>query len=136
MGVAAPLGAAVSAEGTRFAVWSGAAERVRLCLFDGDTETDRLDLAPEGEGVHALFVPGVSAGTRYGFRADGDGCFVDFSVDFAFKNRVFEMMAGQVFAAALRKMIGAFEDRAAALYGAVGASGEGGISRSSAHSAA
>ncbi|MBN8847286.1 MULTISPECIES: type II toxin-antitoxin system RatA family toxin [unclassified Sphingomonas] len=72
----------------------------------------------------------------WGFRADGDGCFVDFSVDFAFKNRVFEMMAGQVFAAALRKMIGAFEDRAAALYGAVGASGEGGISRSSAHSAA
>ena len=32
------------------------------------------------------------------FRADGQGgCLVDFSVDFAFKNRVFEMLAGQVF---------------------------------------
>jgi coenzyme Q-binding protein COQ10 len=61
------------------------------------------------------------------FRPDADGCAVDFSVDFAFKNRVFEMLAGQVFGQALRKMIGAFEARAAALYGS---------SSSSAHSAA
>lgn len=67
------------------------------------------------------------------FRPDGDGaCFVDFTVDFAFKNRVFEMLAGQVFGTALRKMIGAFEERAAVLYGA----SSGGISSSSAHSAA
>jgi coenzyme Q-binding protein COQ10 len=52
------------------------------------------------------------------FRDDGEGgCLVDFSVDFAFKNRVFEMLAGQVFDRALRRMIGAFEGRAAALYG-------------------
>lgn len=74
----------------------------------------------------------------WGFRPDGDGCLVDFSVDFAFRNRVFEAMAGQVFAAALRKMIGAFEERAAVLYGAGSAAGagSGGISRSSATSAA
>ena len=30
---------------------------------------------------------------------------------------MFEMLAGQVFGAALRRMIGAFEERAAALYG-------------------
>ncbi len=65
------------------------------------------------------------------FRPDGDtGCFVDFSVDFAFKNRVFEMLAGQVFGVALRRMIGAFEERAAKLYGASGSNS------SSAHSAA
>ena len=68
------------------------------------------------------------------FRPEGEGCSVDFSVDFAFKNRVFEMLAGQVFGAALRKMIGAFETRADALYGAK--SGEGGISNSKAHNAA
>ena len=51
------------------------------------------------------------------FRSDGkDGCLVDFCVDFAFKNRVFEMLAGQVFDRALRKMINAFEERAARLY--------------------
>ena len=66
------------------------------------------------------------------FRPDGDGgCFVDFTVDFAFKNRVFEMLAGQVFGTALRKMIGAFEERAAVLYAS-----PGGISSSSAQSAA
>jgi len=70
------------------------------------------------------------------FRPDGKGgCLVDFCVDFAFKNRVFEMLAGQVFDRALRKMIGAFETRAAALYGSPEASADG-ISRSSAHSAA
>lgn len=53
------------------------------------------------------------------FRADGEGgCLVDFAVDFAFKNRMFEMLAGQVFGVALRRMIGAFEERAAVLYGA------------------
>ncbi|UZK66918.1 type II toxin-antitoxin system RatA family toxin [Sphingomonas sp. M1-B02] len=68
------------------------------------------------------------------FRSDGKGgCLVDFCVDFAFKNRVFEMLAGQVFDRALRKMINAFEERAARLYGDSGAPG---ISSSSAQSAA
>ncbi len=66
------------------------------------------------------------------FRPDPAGCEVDFSVDFAFKNRVFEMLAGQVFGVALRKMIGAFEERAHVLYGA----GSTGSSSSSAQSAA
>ncbi len=66
------------------------------------------------------------------FRPEPAGCAVEFAVDFAFKNRVFEMLAGQVFQAALRRMTGAFETRAAALYGASAA----GSSRSSAHSAA
>ncbi|NJR77024.1 SRPBCC family protein [Sphingomonas corticis] len=67
------------------------------------------------------------------FRSDGKGgCLVDFTVDFAFKNRMFEMLAGQVFGLALRRMIGAFEERAAVLYAASGS----GSSSSSAHSAA
>jgi len=78
----------------------------------------------------------------WAFRPDGQGgTFVDFAVDFAFKSRLFEMLAGQVFDRALRRMIGAFEQRAAALYGAgVNASptpgGGAGRSSSSAHSAA
>ena len=67
------------------------------------------------------------------FRADGKGgSFVEFSVDFAFKSHLFEMLAGQMFDKALRKMIGAFEARADALYGTKAS----GISSSSAHSAA
>jgi len=64
-------------------------------------------------------------------RDDGGGSLIDFTVDFAFKNRVFEMLAGQMFDRALRRMIGAFEERARALYGS-----DGGINSSSAHSAA
>jgi len=59
--------------------------------------------------------------------ADDGGTNVHFSVDFAFKSRIFEALAGQMFDRALRRMIGAFETRAAALYG---------MSRSSAQSAA
>ena len=72
MGVTSPLGAAVSAEGIRFAVWSQTAKRLWLCLFEGENETKRLELQPEGDGIHALFIPGLAAGARYGFRADGD----------------------------------------------------------------
>lgn len=49
---------------------------------------------------------------------DSGGCRVDFMVDFAFRNSLFERMAGQMFDRALRKMIAAFETRAEALYGA------------------
>jgi coenzyme Q-binding protein COQ10 len=63
---------------------------------------------------------------RFTRTADG-GTDVHFSVDFAFKSRLFETLAGAMFDRALRRMIGAFEQRAAALYG---------ISRSSAQSAA
>jgi coenzyme Q-binding protein COQ10 len=70
------------------------------------------------------------------FRPDGKGgCLVDFAVDFQFKSRMFEMLAGQVFDRALRKMIGAFEERAATLYGASGSDAPGSNS-SSAHNAA
>ena len=69
------------------------------------------------------------------FAAEGQGgCRVDFTVDFAFKSRLFEAVAGQVFGTALRRMVGAFQERAARLYGADGVAP--GISRSSAHSAA
>ena len=55
------------------------------------------------------------------------GSNVYFSVDFAFRSRIFESLAGQMFDRALRRMTGAFEKRAAELYG---------INRSSAQSAA
>ena len=66
-------------------------------------------------------------------RDDEGGCRLDFTVDFAFRSRVFEAIAGQVFGTALRRMTGAFQERAARLYDA---DGDEGISRSSAHTAA
>ena len=48
---------------------------------------------------------------------EGGGTELCFAVDFAFKSRLFETLAGQMFDRALRRMTSAFEKRAAALYG-------------------
>ncbi|HVJ03999.1 MAG TPA: type II toxin-antitoxin system RatA family toxin [Sphingomonas sp.] len=107
-----------------------------------ETFTSRVEKQRPGHiRVDYLEGPLKHLNNDWKFRPDGKGgCLVDFCVDFAFKNRVFEMLAGQVFDRALRKMINAFEERAARLYGdsATGSSATGspGISSSSAHSAA
>ena len=68
------------------------------------------------------------------FEPDGEGgCLVDFCVDFEFRSRIFEALAGQMFGMALKKMIGAFETRAQKLYGSAVSPGS---NNSSAHSAA
>lgn len=88
--------------------------------------------------IHVDYVDGPLKYLRndWKFTADGQGgTIVDFSIDFEFKSRLFEMVAGQMFGHALRMMIGAFEERAAKLY-ASPASAAPGISSSSAHSAA
>ena len=58
---------------------------------------------------------------------DGGRCRIHFCVEFTFRNRVFEALAGQYLDRAFRKMVGAFETRARDLYGS---------NSSSAHSAA
>lgn len=49
--------------------------------------------------------------------AANGGCTVDFCVDFAFRNAIFEKLAGQYLDSAFRKMVAAFEKRAEQLYG-------------------
>lgn len=104
--------------------------------FKGLRETFTSRVTKErAETIHVDYLEGPLKYLRndWRFRPAPSGCEVDFAVDFQFKNRVFEMLAGQVFAMALRRMIGAFEDRAKTLYGA---SSSLGSSSSSAHSAA
>lgn len=48
---------------------------------------------------------------------DNHRCRIDFSVDFTFRNAVFEALAGKYMDRAFRKMVGAFEVRARQLYG-------------------
>ncbi|WP_228243851.1 type II toxin-antitoxin system RatA family toxin [Porphyrobacter sp. GA68] len=55
---------------------------------------------------------------RWHFRPiDPRTCEIDFCVDFKFKSRIFEALAGQYLDRAFRKMVAAFEARAAELYG-------------------
>lgn len=68
------LGATVTDRGTDFAVLSSGASQVWLCLFDGACET-RHAMARDGDAWR-LSVPGIGAGTRYGYRADGDAALL------------------------------------------------------------
>ena len=104
--------------------------------FKGLRETFSSRVAKQRPGhIHVDYLDGPlkHLNNDWTFSAEGKGCRIEFCVDFAFKNRVFEMLAGQVFDRAVRKMVNAFEERAARLYASSGASG---ISSSSAHNAA
>lgn len=68
--------------------------------------------------VHYVDGPMRDLDNSWVFRPLPDGgCEIDFAVDFTFKNRVFEALAGQYFDRAFRKMVTAFETRADDLYG-------------------
>ena len=71
-GYAHVLGASFDGEGTNFALFSAHAERVELCLYDaaGRHETARVDLDQTHDVWHA-YLPGVTAGTAYGYRVHG-----------------------------------------------------------------
>ncbi len=65
-----PLGVTLGAE-PRFSVWSGAAECIWFCRFDGEREVARIPLDRDGDGLFSAVIPGLAAGDRYGLRADG-----------------------------------------------------------------
>ncbi|MFC4071558.1 glycogen debranching protein GlgX [Actinoplanes subglobosus] len=66
-----PLGATYDGGGTNFALFSEAATRVELCLFDDDGKETRIDL-PEREAlVWHGYLPRVVPGQRYGYRVHG-----------------------------------------------------------------
>lgn len=73
---------------------------------------------PSEIAVHYVDGPLSDLDNVWKFRAiDENNCELDFQVDFQFKNRVFQAMAGQYFDRAFRKMVAAFEQRAFELYG-------------------
>ncbi len=66
-----PLGATYDGAGTNFAVFSEVAESVDLCLFDDDDVETVLTLPEYDAFVWHGYLPGISPGQRYGFRAHG-----------------------------------------------------------------
>jgi isoamylase len=70
-GNAYPLGATYDGAGTNFALFSEVADRVELCLFDGNGKEIRLEL-PEVDGfVWHGYLPGIEPGQHYGYRVYG-----------------------------------------------------------------
>lgn len=81
--------------------------------FTSRVEKDR----PGRIKVHYVDGPMRDLDNVWLFRDVEGGCEVEFDVRFTFRNAVFEKLAGQYFDRAFRKMVQAFEDRAAVLYG-------------------
>ena len=66
-----PLGATWQEGGTNFAVASGTADGMLLCLFDGSGGETRVPMRDLDAGIWHAFVPGVGPGQAYGYRATG-----------------------------------------------------------------
>lgn len=81
--------------------------------FTSRVEKDR----PHQIKVHYVDGPMRDLDNVWTFRPTESGCEIDFLVSFSFRNALFEKLAGQYFDRAFRKMVAAFEQRAAELYG-------------------
>jgi glycogen operon protein len=70
-GSAYPLGATFDGNGTNFALFSEAAERVVLCLFDDDRVETQVELVEVDAHVWHAYLPQVQPGQLYGYRVHG-----------------------------------------------------------------
>jgi len=87
--------------------FSGLRERYISCVA--------LDPAAQIIDVTQLEGPFRHMETHWRFTPEGDGCKVDFSISFEFKNRLLATVAGKAFERVMLKMTEAFELRARAL---------------------
>ncbi len=66
------LGSHFDGEGVNFALFSARAERVELCLYNAQgVEAARVDLPEYTNEIWHGYLPGLSPGTRYGYRVHG-----------------------------------------------------------------
>ena len=68
-----PRGATWDEKGTNFAIFSEHATKVEVCIFDdeGEEELERIELPEYTNQIWHGYIPGVKAGTRYGYRVHG-----------------------------------------------------------------
>lgn len=66
-----PRGAVWDGKGTNFSLFSAHATKVEVCIFDGDTETARIELPEYTDQIWHGYLPEVHPGTRYGYRVHG-----------------------------------------------------------------
>jgi isoamylase len=66
-----PLGATWDGVGTNFSLFSEAATRVELCLFDGNGVETKVDLPETTAFIWHGYLPNITPGQRYGYRVHG-----------------------------------------------------------------
>ena len=82
--------------------------------------TSRVTLDEPGRRIDVTYIEGPFShlNNHWIFEEDPGGCRVDFFVDFEFRSRLLQRVFQPLFHEAVRRMVGAFEARAEALYGA------------------
>ena len=70
-GAASGLGVVVAEHGLAAALRLPNAQAAALCIFDGDREVFRAEMARDDAGVLRGLAPGFGVGARYGFRVEG-----------------------------------------------------------------
>jgi len=80
--------------------------------------TSRVTLHPETGKIEVEYLDGPFKYlvNHWHFIPTESGCIVDFHVDFEFRSKVLQAVIGVVFGEAMRRIVGAFEARAKALY--------------------
>jgi glycogen operon protein len=66
-----PLGPVWDGQGTNFSLFSEHADRVELCLFDGEGREERIELTERTAFNWHCYLPGVGPGQHYGYRVRG-----------------------------------------------------------------
>jgi coenzyme Q-binding protein COQ10 len=81
--------------------------------------TSRVALDRPGLKILVEYVDGPFSHleNRWTFADKPAGCDVTFDIDYAFRSRMFQMLAGAVFDSVVRRMVEAFETRAGEIYG-------------------
>lgn len=83
-----------------------------------ETFTSRVTLSrPERIDVEYQKGPFRHLTNHWIFRREGDGCVIDFYIDFEFHSRLLRRVIEPLFNEAVRRMVRAFETRAHAVYG-------------------
>lgn len=79
----------------------------------------RVVLNPKAKRIDTEYLDGPFKYMKsyWQFADHAEGCEVEFFVDFEFKNAILQNLIGVVFNQAMQRIVKAFEDRAAELYG-------------------
>lgn len=81
--------------------------------------TSKVNLEPH-KRIHIEYLKGPLKNLRNNWefeRAPDGGCVIDFSVEFEFGNVALQALANMFFNEVVKRMVGAFEERAKQLYG-------------------
>jgi coenzyme Q-binding protein COQ10 len=78
------------------------------------TSADPAGLRIESTGIEGPF---RTLSSRWSFQPHPDGTQIDFTLEFEFRSRLLQHTVRVLFAEAVRRMVAAFEARAARLYG-------------------